>query len=407
MERTGVSSMRIVVYELKNDKAAMSRLGWINNATGNYVDAKYQIGSFNLNVPATRNNIEMISEDRIFYIDDFYWGTVTGFKFEDDSQKRIIVIGKQLTCWLNRRLILPPIEYVNASDDWCNYRVITSSDQKEDVNVQNQNNSPMGYEAVKGSTETIMKYAVQNHMVNPVEEARKIYGLKIARDLERGNPDDAYMYRYVPLDTAIFTVGKAAKLGAKISGNPNKCEFVFDVISQTDRTDGQSNNVPLILQVLRGNLESSGYTYDESDSYNTFYCIRSDSSEVWEQFIQTYHLDEVKKSGLQRRETSLTISVDSDSDNEYSEFAMMSKKEMENYRPIENLQAVMSRKLQYRKDYNLGDIATVILAFANVKADMEIVSVETTVSENNTVRVATFGEEKISKFKLLQRRMSK
>ena len=93
-------------------------------------------------------------------------------------------------------------------------------------------------------------------------------------------------------------------------------------------------------------------------------------------------------------------------DDEYFEFEAMSKKEMEKYRPIENLKAVMSRKLQYRKDYDLGDVATVILAFAGIKADMEIISVETTTTESNTVCVATFGEEKISKFKLLQRRMS-
>lgn len=372
--------MRIVVFDLKNDRASMSRLGWINNATGNYIDAKYEVGSFNFSVPATEANIKLISAERILLVDDFYWCTITGFKFEDSSRKKITITGKQLTCWLNRRVIIPPINY--------------------------EYGKPMGYEAVNGSTETIMKYAVQKHMVNPAEEARKIYGLEIARDLQRGNAEDAYMYRYVPLNTVIFTVGKAAKLGAKIIGNPNKCRFVFDVIPQTDRTVGQSKNMPLILQVSRGNLESSAYTYDESDSYNTFYCIRSDSSEEWEQFVQTYCLDNNKKIGLQRCETSLTISVDSDSDDEYFEFEAMSKKEMEKYRPIENLKAVMSRKLQYRKDYALGDVATVILAFAGIKADMEIISVETTTTESNTVCVATFGEEKISKFKLLQRRMS-
>lgn len=373
--------MRIVVYELKNDRASMRRLGWINGATGNYTDAKYEVGSFNFLIPATETNIKLILNERVLLVDNFYWCTITGFKFEEGARKKIAVTGKQLTCWLNRRVIIPPVNY--------------------------EDGKPMGYEAVNGSSETIMKYAVQKHMVNPTEEARKIYGLEIARDLQRGNAEDAYMYRYVALDTAIFAIGKAAKLGAKITGYSNKCKFIFDVIPQTDRTDIQSKNMPLILQVLRGNLESSAYTYDESDSYNTFYCIRSDSSEEWEQFVQTYSLDNIKKTGLQRRETSFTVSVDSDSDNEYSEFETMSKKEIENYRPVENLKAVMSRKLQYRKDYALGDVATVILSFAGLKADMEIISVETTTTESNTVCVATFGEEKISKFKLLQRRMSK
>lgn len=373
--------MRIVVYELKNDRASMRRLGWINNATGNYIDAKYDVGNFSFSIPATETNIKLISNERVLLVDNFYWCTITGFKFEDGSHKKISVTGKQLTCWLNRRVIIPPVNY--------------------------EEGKPMGYEAVSGSTETIMKYAVQNHMVNPIEEARKIYGLEIARDLQRGNAEDAYMYRYIALDSAIFSMGKIAKLGAKITGYSNKCKFVFDVIPQIDRTDTQSKNIPLILQVLRGNLESSSYTYDESDSYNTFYCIRSDSSEEWEQLVQTYSLDNIKKTGLQRREISFTVSVDSESDNEYTEFEAMSRKEMENYRPVENLQAVMSRRLQYRKDYNLGDIATVILSFAGLKADMEIISVETVTNENSTICVATFGEEKISKFKLLQRRIGK
>lgn len=381
LERAGVSGMRIVVYDLKNDRASMLRIGWINNATGSYVDAKYSVGDFNFSVPATEKNIKLLKKDRILYIDDFYWGIITGFKFEDSTRKTATITGVQLTGWMKRRVIIPP--------------------------QINEAGKPLGYEAVSGSTETIMKYAIKNHMVNPADNARKIYGLGISKDLRRGNADDAYMYRYAALDSAIFEIGKAAKLGAKITGNPNKCEFMFDVIGQTDRTVNQTVNKPLILTVSRNNLETASYTYDDSDSYNTFYCTRSGSEEVWDEYVQTYLLDNQKKSGFERKETALTISVDSDSDNVYTEFEAMSRKDMESYRTVENLQAAMSRKLIYRKDYDLGTVSTVILPFAGIQADMEIISVETQTTDSATTYVATFGEEKISKFKNIERRLNK
>lgn len=371
--------MIIVVYELKNDSASMRKMGWISTAIGNYIDAKYDVGTFNFSVPATKENIELIAKNRILYIDDFYWGTVEGFKFEDSTRKTLSVTGKQLTSWMGRRVIIPPTTF--------------------------ETGKPMGFEVASGSTETIIKYAVQNHLVNPEDITRKIYGLTIAKDLKRGKSDDAYIYRYVQLDTAVFAVGKAAKLGAKITGHPNKCEFVFDVIPQINRTANQNNKKPLILEVVRGNLESSIYTYDESASYNTFFCIRSDDLEEWEQFVQTYRLDNKENTGYLRRETSLNISVDSDSENIYSEFEAMSRKEMEAYRSTENMQAVMSRQMQYRKDYSLGDIATVRIYGTNIQSDMEIIAVETKVTETNTICIATFGEEKISKFKIIERRL--
>lgn len=50
-----------------------------------------------------------------------------------------------------------------------------------------------GYDAVTGSTETIMKHFVTANMASPVLAARKVFGLEVAADQGRGLAEDKYM----------------------------------------------------------------------------------------------------------------------------------------------------------------------------------------------------------------------
>lgn len=342
-----------------------------HQASGQYTDSKYEPGTFSVTVPSGARYAAELQKDRIVLIDRWYYGTITGVKVTDADS--ITIAGSQLTEWLHRRVIVPPVE------------------QAEDA--------PMGYDAESGATETIMKRAVEKHAVSPRNGKRAIPGLSIAYDAQRGIANDAYLYRYAYLDEAVIAMGKRANLGIKIDGYPSG-NYVFDVIPRLDRTVTQTERPPLILDVRRHTADTAEYSDDASASANTFFCTRSDSAEVWEKLTQTYFLEDAEPQGLDRREMALTISVP-DGDNPYEQMEITARKEMENYRPAQTLTCTMSRRLEYRTDYSLGDYCTVVVG--GYAADMEIVSVTTTEDEGGRRYTATFGEQAPTKWDLLSR----
>ncbi len=364
------------MFELSNTQASIRRIGLTNLATGHYSDSKYEPGKFELSMPSAAPFSLEFTEDRLVLIDRWYWGVITGRSLGEGADNLITIAGSQLTDWLHRRQIVPPAAV--------------------------EGDAPRGYDSCSGSTEYIMKQAVRRHIGDQAAEARQVFGLTVAENFDRGNPDDAYLYRYAYLDEALIEIGKRENMGIKITGDELRCRFTFDVIPRRDRTINQTINNPLVLQMSRHNMESLDYTQDASPGRNVFYCTRSDSAEVWEKFTQTYYSTEEEPTGYRRRECGLSVSVP-ESENPYTAMEEASRKEMEGYKPTESASCVMSRRLEFRKDYQIGDYCTLQAEALDVLQDMEIVAVDTVVSETSTNYVATFGESKPTRFDKIQK----
>jgi len=368
--------MEVRLFELSNTQASIRRIGLTNLATGHYSDSKYEPGKFELSMPSAAPFALEFTEDRLVLIDRWYWGVITGRSLGEGADNLITIAGSQLTDWLHRRQIVPPVAV--------------------------EGDAPRGYDSCSGSTEYIMKQAVRRHIGDQAAEARQVFGLTVAENFDRGNPDDAYLYRYAYLDEALIEIGKRENMGIKITGDELRCRFTFDVIPRRDRTINQTINNPLVLQMSRHNMESLDYTQDASPGRNVFYCTRSDSAEVWEKFTQTYYSTEEEPTGYRRRECGLSVSVP-ESENPYTAMEEASRKEMEGYKPTESASCVMSRRLEFRKDYQIGDYCTLQAEALDVLQDMEIVAVDTVVSETSTNYVATFGESKPTRFDKIQK----
>lgn len=371
--------MEVRIYEISNNSVSLRQIGITRRAIGSYTREKYDIGKFELTLPIDAPFADEMKIDRLLLIDSLYWGVITARCFTEGEKSQLKISGSQLKQWLHRRVFLP---YEN---------------DKIYVN-------PLGYDSESGATETIIKAAVLKHAVEPVNIERKIFGLSVADDMKRGIEDDAYLFRYTYLDEGIKTIGQRANIGWDITGSATRCDFVFEIIPQVDCTVNQTKNKPIILQVLRHTLKASSYTEDESESSNAFYCTRSDDNEVWDKLTMLWYLDEKKKTGYQRKERALDISVDSDADDPYSEFITLSYQEMEAYRAAENMVCEMPDNMIYGVDYKLGYLCTV-RSSNGIQADMEITSVKTNVSDASQTQTATFGTPKITRFKVLERNM--
>lgn len=370
--------MEVRIYDLHNATGRLRRIGLTNLATGHFVNSKYEAGPFEISVPLSAPFANEFLVDRIVLINRKSWGVITGKKTERAGADSLTVAGKELTEWLSRRQIVPA--------------------------PAQQANMPIGYDSASGPTETIMKHYVNNHAVYPMNSSRKIQGLTIAPDLGRGIEDDAYHARYVELLKTLGEIGKRANLGMRITGNERTEEFIFDVIPRRDRTASQTENMPLILEMSRRNIDSLTYVNEVSDSGNVFYCSRAGDQYEWETLTQTYFLDDQEQTGYKRREKSLSISVYEEGD-QYEQLEINSKKEMENYRPAESLSCVISRRLVYGKDYIIGDYVTVIDKETGIQTDMEITLVDTIERENGTDYVATFGTPQLTRVDAIRRDM--
>ena len=240
------------------------------------------------------------------------------------------------------------------------------------------------------------------HLVSPRNPARKIHGLYIAQNQHRGLKDDAYHARYVNLQQTVAEIGKRANLGIDIVGDEYRGAFYFDVVSRRDRTVGQSDNKPLVLEMSRYNVDSSVYQEDHSQERNVFYCSRAGDEYEWETLTQTYYSQGTEPTGYARREKSLSISVYEDGD-QYEQLETNARKEMENYKAAETVKCVMSRRMVYGTDYLIGDYVTVRDRAAGVESDMEIVSVDTVLTDTTINYVAEFGEPRLTRFDTLKR----
>lgn len=372
----GGVALEVRVYHL-DESGKLTRRGITRMATGHYQTCQYTAGPFELTIPAAALYSDALKIDELVLIDRTYWGVITGRVEEHGTSNQVTVSGSTLLDWLSRRVIVP------------------------DSAVQED--KPMGYDSVSGSTETIMKHYVERHASNPDNPARRIPALICATDQERGLSEDAYLARYVNLLDTVESIGRRAHLGCYIDGDEYTGTFRFEVRPRRDRTARQSDNPPLLLEIARNNVASQTYTQDYKQSGNVFYCSRAGDQYEWETLTQTYFLDgSSEPSGQSRREQALSISVDADG-NQYQELEKNARKEMESYRAVESITCTMSRNLQYGVDYQVGDYATVIDRRTGMTADMELEAVDTVVTETTVDYVATFGQPQLTRLEKLQR----
>ena len=340
-------------------------------------------GSFTATVPGGARHADRLTPGRLVRIDGRFWGIIDDLELSADGSGYLrTVSGRQLKGLTMDRITLPPAA-------------------TEVVGAQ-------GYDAVTGATETIMKHFVTANLAHPATAARKLYGLEVAADQQRGVAEDKYMSRHEVLADVLAALGEASGLGYDITPDLAAHKFLFDVVAGADHTALQSQRTRVVLDVRRKTAAAQTYRYAGGDARNLFYTTMSGAEFEDEALTAAYVRDgEEEPVGIRRREVHLTVSVDTpEAGTEYDELKRQALIEAEGYRVGESFTCeLFDGRYVFGRDYQVGDLVTVRNADWGVVSHPRLTEMQTTWSSSGIQRTATFGTAPLTVFGRLRRQI--
>lgn len=366
------------------ERPAFGRVGLTTAATDISMTSKLAVpGDFTVTIPLGARYADELRPGRLVLIDRAFWGLVDDMVLGADEQgQAATVTGRDLKGLTLDRITLPPLASVVAG--------------------------AQGYDVVAGTTEYCMKHFVDANMVRSLDPLRNIPGFLVALDQGRGLPDDRYMSRHDGLSNVLQALGDAAGLGYDIIPDLEDGAYVFDVVQGVDRSGLQSDRPRIVFDMARGTAQAQTYTDSRADARNIFYATRSGAEFEDEALTMMYTREgEEAMGGLYRREQHLSLSATTpEAGQEYEELRRAALIEAENYRLAESFSCtILDGRLQYGRDYHLGDTVTVQNLDWGVTMHPMLVAMTTEYGENGIVRTATFGKAPLNVFGRLRRQI--
>ena len=351
----------------------LTRIGTSRMAQGKQGIRRYEPGEFELTFPPADPCAAEAKTDDMLLIGKHAY-LIEGTEKHTGNTSHIVLRGRQLAALADRRQIIP--------DDAAG------------------RDMPTGFDSVAGSTETVIKHYLDRHLVSPVNPARRIPCVRIAEDRNRGIQDDAYHARYVNLMETVNAIGKAARLSVCAGIDPAAGAVVLDVEGTNDRTAGGSS--PLLLRMGDGRLDEMTETSYVRSAANVFYASRAGDRYAYETLTQTYFSREQEPEGLERMETSISVSVTQDA-GQYAEMRENAEKVMPDYAPKRAVTCGMAAHLIFGEDYNVGDVVC-IAADGGTIYEAEITAVEITESGQSRAVSVTIGDPVETRFDRIKRK---
>ena len=233
--------------------------------------------------------------------------------------------------------------------------------------------------------ETVIKQLVLDQAGTGADVARRFPNLSIATDQARGDPY-VLSARYSILWNEMQDFVYATNISPGITIDLVNKLYVFDVNEGVDRTATQTTNGRAIFSPDFDNLKGADFTESDINYRNLF--IVGGKGAGTNRYILKYFDDTVAEpTGFSRRE----VFIDA---REIEDFALRTraKNELENYinQNTFDLDGLEYSGLQYRTDYDVGDICTVVALGTSV--DVRLSSV-TEAWEHGSYELAhTFGK---------------
>lgn len=225
--------------------------------------------------------------------------------------------------------------------------------------------------------ETILKTYAARHLTDSrsLDAARKIPRLTIAPDLGRGNKA-VWMSRFEQLDAVLQKAGEYTDLGWEIALNLAAQRLVFDVLPGVDRSVRQSQNNRVIFSLDFENITSLSYAHDVLNLRNLAYA--GGAGEGVDRIVPKVTNDSAEPAGLERFEIFLDCgdleSTETDTTMSLEEEA---RHQLLDYKKVESLTATIapSGSFVYRKQWDLGDLVTLLDRRIGVEQDKRITEV--------------------------------
>lgn len=334
-------------------------LGIVDTATSIIWANRYrQCGDFEIYISASAAMLDLLQEDRlVIRPDDEMIGIIEQVKTGTDTEDGdyIIASGRCARSILARRII------------W---------DQTE----------------INGTVENGLRKLITDALIFPAIAARKFDRLLLAPAHGFTETIQA-QYTGDNLLEAVENLCATTNYGFKITRQGTK--FLLDFYKGTDRTAGQTDNPRVIFSEDYQNLQSTEYTLNKTDYRSVALVAGEGEGDARRRTIVGRSVDQ---SGLHRREMYVDARDISSNDGEISTSAYMAQLAERGNQSLSEAPIVRSMEgaieptmmFEYKKDYFLGDLVTVINKHG-IQADTQVLEiVETWDSDGYTV-TPTFG----------------
>lgn len=337
-----------------------TRLGVINKYTMiQYTKKSRDVGSFELKCAINEENVDLIKKDRILWIEKDVAGVIQYIKKSSESEME--VKGYTLVAMLKWRVI------------------------------------PTTYEAYKSVPEMFQELIELLLMTGE----RKIKGFSF--NMNEGLNADKVRYQSTgdQLLDVFNSLGETYKLCFDIGLNMKNKSFDFTLYKGIDRTLGnKEGNNPVVFGTDYSNILSSEYV-DDSQEYRNFAYVAGEGEGANRKVIEVKDSEEA--IGFFRREVYIDArdlrkeSKDGIlSDEEYNELLeQRGTSKLSEYKSSESYEGEIREDsyttFQFGRDYNLGDVVSVIDKNLGVQLSAEVTEVTITYSEEGYSVEPVFG----------------
>lgn len=203
------------------------------------------------------------------------------------------------------------------------------------------------YDVIKGTTAECIKHYLDNNIISPTDNERKMPMRWNEYTGITGLESDSYMAKLESLSDIVKTLCDNAGIGYRVKGDLIAGGFIFELAQGADRSVEQYSNPRVIFTPSWKNVVSVEFEHSVSNLYNAIYATGAGVTEV------VYRDNNNIPTGISRRETSIDVSVDSVSDIEkYALNAVQDNVEVHSY-------TIAAAADQYNNKYFLGDIVSV------------------------------------------------
>lgn len=326
-----------------------------NYESFNLVRRFYKYGEFELRINANKLHVDKLIKNNLILIDKDYNKVCIilhrEFVYTDlgEETDTLSIKGISLQGLIARRLIIPAIGE--------------------------------SFSSFEGSQEEIIKFFIDKNCINPLDIKRKIPGLILAVNQNRGTKDK-WRSSYENLADKVQQIGEFAELGWNIYLDHKNKKYIFDVIAGKDLSVQQNVNPPVIFRADFNNIKTRHYTESIINSKNVGYVGTKEDSEKL-----VLSVGDVE--GFERIETFISSTITDPE--ELKKEGIVQLKDLEELKSFE-LEINPFKTFYYEKDYDLGDIVTVQDKKIGVTMHPRIVEVEEYYSSTGLQLKVTFGK---------------
>jgi hypothetical protein len=329
-------------------------------------------GHFEIHISLDKPGAEALSQrDNIIIInrDPYRSGIIRDVSItENRNKKGLVIYGETAEGFCRQRLTVPPSE--------------------------TQVPGSMGWDRIIAPAESMLKHYAARNMTAPFDANRIFERLIIAPDEGRGM-QFPWQTRYHNLLSGLSLIAEFGDTGFGIYADLPNRQWVFDVITGTDRTRGQTDVSPVTFKMEYANLAEYRYSEDFQQYRNTGY-----AGGMGENESRLFYIIGASNTGRNRFEEFLDcgniVNVD--------DLIYYGTQKMAGMSERKTLEAdILPRSFVFGEDYFLGDKVTVIITRLGITIDTRVSMVREIWERNTGYKTEIrFGQRLPNAFSLIR-----